>query len=95
MGPQKKNTHIAHTFAQSMERRRAKRYRMSTAVIFHWMGPVNRRFQSEGAKRDMSAIGVFVLTPTCPPAKAVLHMLLMDPSREHGYNKKVPFETRL
>jgi hypothetical protein len=52
---------------------------MSTAVIFHWMGPDNKCFQSEGATRDMSVDGVFVLAPTCPPANAVVQMEVILP----------------
>lgn len=47
---------------------------MSAAAIFHWKGPDNQRFQGEGATRDMSVEGVFVLTATCPPANSLVHM---------------------
>ena len=52
---------------------------MSTAVIFHWSGPGNKRFQGEGATRDMSVDSVFVLTATCPPANAVVQMEVILP----------------
>jgi len=52
---------------------------MSTAVIFHWKGPDNKLFQGEGVTRDMSVDGVFVLTPTCPPANAVVHLEVLLP----------------
>jgi hypothetical protein len=72
-------TPITQTVTQSFERRRVKRYRMSTAVIFHWKGPDNKRFQGEGLTRDMSVDGVFVLTATCPPANAVVHLEVLLP----------------
>jgi len=72
-------TPITQTVTQSFERRRVKRYRMSTAVIFHWKGPDNKLFQGEGVTRDMSVDGVFVLTPTCPPANAVVHLEVLLP----------------
>jgi hypothetical protein len=71
--------HIVQTAPTSAERRRAKRYRMSTAVVFHWSGPGNKRFRGEGATRDMSVDSVFVLTATCPPANAVVHMEVVLP----------------
>ena len=52
---------------------------MNTAVIFHWSGPGNKRFQGEGATRDMSVDSVFVLTATCPPANAVVQMEVILP----------------
>lgn len=63
----------------SVERRKAIRYRMSTAVIFRWKGPENERFQGEGVTRDMSVAGVFVLTATCPPANAVIQLEVLLP----------------
>ncbi len=73
------NTHIAQTPTQAAERRRTKRYRMTTAAIFHWNGPDDQQFQGEGATRDMSVEGVFVLTATCPPAKASVQMEVILP----------------
>lgn len=52
---------------------------MSTAVIFRWKGPDNQRFQGEGATRDLSVEGVFVLTATCPPVNAQVHMQVILP----------------
>ena len=72
-------THIAQTPAQTVERRSAKRYRMSTAVIFRWKGPDNQRFQGEGSTRDLSVEGVYVLTPTCPPANSLVHLEVILP----------------
>jgi len=52
---------------------------MSAAVIFRWRGPDNQRFQSEGATRDLSVEGVFVLTATCPPANSLVHLEVILP----------------
>jgi hypothetical protein len=52
---------------------------MNTAATFHWKGPDNQRFQGEGATRDMSVEGVFVLTATCPPANALVHLEVILP----------------
>lgn len=67
------------SFAQPAERRRVKRYRMTATAIFRWSGPGDKRFQSEGATRDMSVEGVFVLTPTCPPANAAVEVEVIIP----------------
>lgn len=72
-------THITQPPALTTERRSAKRYRMNTAVIFHWRGPDNKRFQGEGTTRDLSVEGIFVLTATCPPANAQVHMEVILP----------------
>ena len=80
IGPRKsEKTQITQTFAHPIEQRKAKRYRMTTAAIFRWIGPDNTRFQAEGATRDMSVQGVFVLTATCPPANAVVQMEIVIP----------------
>jgi len=52
---------------------------MSTSVIFHWKGPDNESFQGEGVTRDMSVASTFILTATCPPAKAVVRMEVLLP----------------
>jgi hypothetical protein len=70
---------ITHKSTQTAERRRAKRYRMNTAAIFHWMGPEGKRFQGEGATRDMSVDSVFVVTATCPPASAAVQLEVILP----------------
>jgi hypothetical protein len=52
---------------------------MSTAVVFYWNGPDRERFQAEGATRDISVNGVFVLTGICPPANALIQMEVLLP----------------
>jgi hypothetical protein len=52
---------------------------MRTAVIFHWMGPDGKRFQGEGATRDMSVESVFVLTATCPPPHVAVQLEVILP----------------
>ncbi len=39
----------------------------------------NKRFQGEGITRDISVVGVFVLTATCPPTNAVVQMEVLLP----------------
>jgi hypothetical protein len=52
---------------------------MHASVIFRWKGPNNERFQGEGATRDISVNGVFVLTAICPPANAVIQVEVLLP----------------
>jgi hypothetical protein len=77
-------TQISQSFDHLMERRRAIRYRMSTSVIFHWKGPDNERFQGEGVTRDMSVASAFILTATCPPAKALVRIEVLLPLSDGG-----------
>ena len=80
IGPRKsEKTQITRILAHPTEQRKAKRYRLTTAAIFRWVGPDNKRFQGEGATRDMSVEGVFILTATCPPANAVVQMEVVLP----------------
>jgi len=75
-----------------VERRKAIRYRMSTAVIFRWSGPDNERFQGEGVTRDMSVAGVFVLTSTCPPPNAFIQMEVILPFLDGVSNARMKSE---
>jgi hypothetical protein len=65
---------IAHRSEYAAERRKGIRYRMNASVKFHWSGPEDGHYQSEGVTRDMSVAGAFVLTATCPPPNAVIQM---------------------
>lgn len=47
---------------------------MRTPAIFHWKRSRNDHFQGEGVTRDISAAGVYVLTPTCPPVNSVVQV---------------------
>jgi len=62
---------------------------MSTAVIFYWDGPDNKRFKGEGVTRDMSVDGVFVLTATCPPPSALVNMEVILPISDGASKAKM------
>ncbi len=72
-------TQIAPISTHGAERRRSKRYRISATVIFRWNGPNEKPFQGQGSTRDMSVDAVFVLTATCPPENAVVHVEVILP----------------
>jgi hypothetical protein len=52
---------------------------MNASVIFRWSGPESGQYQGEGLTRDMSVAGTFVLTATCPPPNAVVHVEVLLP----------------
>src|SRR5579863_9782479 len=88
-------TQIAQKPEQSLERRRAIRYRMSTSVIFRWKRPDNQRFQAEGVTRDMSVEGVFVLTGTPPPVNAVIQMEVILPLSDGASKARMKSEMKV
>jgi hypothetical protein len=62
-----------------MERRIQFRYRMSARAVFSWEGPEQKRFRGEGVTRDVSSSGAFIVTTSCPPARAVVQVELFLP----------------
>jgi hypothetical protein len=68
---------------------------MSTSVIFHWMGPENQRLQGEGATRDVSVEGVFVLTKTCPPENALVQMEVILPLSDGASKAQMKADMRV
>jgi len=50
-----------------VERRNAERYRVQMPVIFSWENPRGSRFRGEGVTRDISEVGAYVVSATCPP----------------------------
>ena len=76
------DTPIAHRSEYSVERRKSIRYRMNASVMFRWSSPDNGHYQGEGATRDMSVAGAFVMTATCPPPNAVVQMEVFLPLQD-------------
>jgi hypothetical protein len=50
-----------------MELRGKLRYRIRVPAVFSWEGVGGDRFQGEGLTRDISLLGAFLFSPTCPP----------------------------
>jgi hypothetical protein len=73
---------IAHRAESAVERRKSIRYRMNASVLFRWSGPENGHYQGEGATRDMSVSGAFVVTATCPPPNAVIQVEVFLPLQD-------------
>jgi hypothetical protein len=72
MGSQK--TPITSVPDQKMEARTSVRYRFGTLAVFSWEGQAGNRLKGEGITRDISVGGAYILTPTCPPPKAVIQL---------------------
>ena len=57
-----------------MEMRKEIRYRLDAPALFSWESVHHRRLQGEGITRDISVLGAFIQTPTCPPAQTPIQV---------------------
>src|ERR1700693_935556 len=57
-----------------MELRNRIRYRLSADAVFAWEGAQHDRLLGAGLTRDISLMGAFVFTLTCPPVGATVHL---------------------
>jgi hypothetical protein len=64
----------------STEMRKEIRYRLEAPAIFTWENFQNKRLQGEGLTRDISLLGAFIVTPTCPPNMSVMRVEVALPS---------------
>jgi hypothetical protein len=62
------------------EMRRELRYRLDAPALFFWENTFHRRLQGEGTTRDVSVLGAFIATPTCPPVQSPVQVELILPS---------------
>jgi hypothetical protein len=62
------------------ELRKELRCRLDAPVLFFWENALHRRLQGEGTTRDVSVLGVFIATPTCPPIQTPVQVELILPS---------------
>ena len=63
-----------------MDMRKEIRYRLDAPAIFTWENIQHKRFQGEGIARDVSLLGAFILTPSCPPNLTSIHVEVALPS---------------
>jgi len=63
-----------------MDMRTEIRYRLEAPAIFSWDNFQGKRLHGEGITRDISLLGAFIFTPTCPPNLASLRVELALPS---------------
>jgi hypothetical protein len=63
-----------------MDMRKEIRYRLEAPAIFTWENFQNKRLKGEGITRDISLLGAFILTPTCPPNLTSIRVEVALPS---------------
>ncbi len=62
-----------------MERRLQIRHQLNARTVFFWEGPQHERLKGEGITRDLSESGAFIITSSCPPARASVHVEVFLP----------------
>jgi hypothetical protein len=63
-----------------VEMRRELRYRLDVPVLFSWQNALNRRLYAEGISRDISVLGAYIVTATCPPLETHVEVEVALPS---------------
>jgi hypothetical protein len=63
-----------------MEMRKELRYQLDAPALFSWAGVQHQRLLGEGITRDVSVLGAFIWTPTCPPVEAPVQVEVLLPS---------------
>lgn len=62
-----------------MERRKAARFLLGCPAIFEWTDQQGRPHAGAGFTRDVSTLGVFVLSTVSPPDESKLQMQILLP----------------
>jgi hypothetical protein len=62
-----------------LDRRKQIRHELSARAVFSWEGPERERLEREGVTRDISESGAFIVTTSCPPARASVRVELFLP----------------
>ena len=62
-----------------LDRRKQIRHELSARAVFSWEGPERIRLEREGVTRDISESGAFIVTTSCPPARASVRVELFLP----------------
>jgi hypothetical protein len=63
-----------------MDMRKEIRYRLEAPAVFTWENFEHKRLQGEGITRDISLLGAFILSATCPPSLTSIRVELALPS---------------
>jgi PilZ domain len=79
----------------SIERRKANRYRLRAQVIFRWGNSHKGRFHGEGTTRDVGLGGAYVLTATCPPVNEMVKMEIILPELFTTSNTRMRAEMKV
>jgi c-di-GMP-binding flagellar brake protein YcgR len=56
--------------ASTVERRHSTRYEIHAAVAFFWNDAEAKEVQGEGLTRDISDVGLYIVSEQCPPMKS-------------------------
>ncbi len=62
------------------EMRRELRYRLDIPALFSWQNSQQRRLYAEGITRDISVLGAFIVSPTCPPVDTQVEVEVVLPA---------------
>ncbi len=57
-----------------MDNRKSVRYRLGASAVFSWEDSPGNRLRGEGVTRDISLVGAFIFTATCPPANTPVQL---------------------
>ena len=63
-----------------MDMRKEIRYCLEAPATFTWENFQNKCLQGEGLTRDISLVGAFILSPTCPPNLTIIRVEVILPS---------------
>lgn len=77
------------------ERRKSTRYRVGAPALFFWKNGRGERFQGEGVTRDISVVGAYVLTATCPPGDLAVDLEIILPSIHGASKPRIKAKTRV
>jgi hypothetical protein len=78
------------TVIQGVEQRRFVRYQLDAPVVFSWKTEGRARRVAEGATRDISTGGIFVVSNELPPSGTELRVeVLLPPLRQGGAEGRI------
>ena len=63
-----------------MDMRKEIRYRLEAPAVFTWENFQQYSLHGEGITRDISLLGAFILSPTCPPNRSIIRVEVALPS---------------
>ena len=64
----------------TMDMRKEIRYRLEAPAVFSWENFQHKRLHGEGLTRDISLLGAFIFTSTCPPNLTTIRVEMALPS---------------
>ncbi len=84
-----------HATGLAEERRTCNRYRVGAPVLFYWKNQRGDRFQGKGITRDISVVGAYVLSTTCPPANLPVDVEIILPPLDGASERRIQAKTRV